>query len=42
MPTTLCLSMIVKNESNIITRLFDSVIGIIDSYCIKYQTCNWS
>jgi glycosyltransferase involved in cell wall biosynthesis len=26
--------MIVKNESKIITRLFDSVIDIIDSYCI--------
>jgi hypothetical protein len=31
---TLCLNMIVKNESRIITRLFDSVIGIIDTYCI--------
>ena len=31
---TLCLCMIVKNESHIITRLFDSVISIIDSYCI--------
>ena len=31
---TLCLNMIVKNESKIITRLFDSVIGIIDTYCI--------
>lgn len=30
----LCLNMIVKNESKIITRLFDSVIDIIDSYCI--------
>lgn len=26
--------MIVKNESKIITRLFDSVIDIIDTYCI--------
>jgi tetratricopeptide (TPR) repeat protein len=26
--------MIVKNESNIITRLFDSIISIIDCYCI--------
>jgi glycosyltransferase involved in cell wall biosynthesis len=26
--------MIVKNESKIITRLFDSVISIIDCYCI--------
>lgn len=31
---TLCLNMIVKNESKIITRLFDSVIGVIDNYCI--------
>lgn len=31
---SLCLSMIVKNESKIITRLFDSVLPIIDSYCI--------
>ena len=31
---TLCLNMIVKNESKIITRLFDSVVSIIDSYCI--------
>jgi len=33
-PPTLCLNMIVKNESKIITRLLDSVSGIIDSYCI--------
>ena len=31
---TLCLNMIVKNESKIITRLFESVIKIIDCYCI--------
>jgi len=31
---TLCLNMIVKNESRIIKRLFDSVLPIIDSYCI--------
>lgn len=31
---TLCLNMIVKNESKIITRLFDSVLDIIDCYCI--------
>jgi len=31
---TLCLNMIVKNESRIITRLFDTVLPIIDSYCI--------
>lgn len=30
----LCLNMIVKNESKIITRLFDSVSSIIDYYCI--------
>ena len=32
--STLCLNMIVKNESKIITRLFDSVVKIIDCYCI--------
>jgi len=31
---TVCLNMIVKNESRIITRLFDSVLPIIDCYCI--------
>jgi len=31
---TLCLNMIVKNESKIITRLFDSIFSIIDCYCI--------
>jgi glycosyltransferase involved in cell wall biosynthesis len=31
---TLCLNMIVKNESKIITRLFDSLLSIIDCYCI--------
>ena len=31
---TLCLNMIVKNESKVITRLFDSVSEIIDCYCI--------
>ena len=31
---TLCLNMIVKNESKIIKRLFDSVLKIIDCYCI--------
>jgi tetratricopeptide (TPR) repeat protein len=31
---TLCLNMIVKNESKILIRLFDSVVNIIDSYCI--------
>jgi tetratricopeptide (TPR) repeat protein len=33
-PKTLCLNMIVKNESKIIRRLFDSVLPLIDSYCI--------
>jgi tetratricopeptide (TPR) repeat protein len=31
---TLCLNMIVKNEAKIITRLFDTVLPIIDCYCI--------
>jgi len=31
---TLCLNMIVKNESKIIKRLLDSVLQIIDCYCI--------
>ena len=31
---TLCLNMIVKNESKIITRLLESVCKIIDTYCI--------
>jgi tetratricopeptide (TPR) repeat protein len=31
---TICLNMIVKNESKIITRLFDSVLPIIDCYMI--------
>ncbi len=31
---TLCLNMIVKNESRIITRLLESVLPIIDTYCI--------
>jgi len=34
MSNTLCLNMIVKNESRIIIRLFDSIISIIDCYCI--------
>jgi len=32
--TTLCLNMIVRNESKVITRLLDSVSNVIDSYCI--------
>jgi glycosyltransferase involved in cell wall biosynthesis len=31
---TIVLSMIVKNESKIITRLLESVLPIIDTYCI--------
>lgn len=31
---TICLNMIVKNESKNIIRLFDSVVSIIDTYCI--------
>ena len=31
---TVCLNMIVKNESKIITRLLNSVLPIIDCYCI--------
>jgi hypothetical protein len=34
MAPTLCLNMIVKNESNVIKKLFDSVSSIIDCYCI--------
>ena len=30
----LCLNMIVKNESRIIERLLESVLSIIDTYCI--------
>lgn len=31
---TLCLNMIVKNESKVILRLLESVLPIIDCYCI--------
>uniref|UniRef100_A0A6C0EMF4 Glycosyltransferase 2-like domain-containing protein n=1 Tax=viral metagenome TaxID=1070528 RepID=A0A6C0EMF4_9ZZZZ len=31
---TICLNMIVKNESKIITRLLETVSPIIDTYCI--------
>jgi tetratricopeptide (TPR) repeat protein len=31
---TLCLNMIVKNESKIISRLLESVLPVIDTYCI--------
>lgn len=31
---TICLNMIVKNESQIIIRLLESVLPLIDSYCI--------
>lgn len=34
MSPTLCLNMIVKNESKIIERLLRSVVDIIDCYCI--------
>ena len=30
----ICLNMIVKNESKVILRLFNSVYKFIDSYCI--------
>jgi len=33
-PSTICLNMIVKNESKIIVRLLESVKNIIDCYCI--------
>jgi hypothetical protein len=32
---TICLNMIVKNESHIIERLLSSVIDIIDTFCIE-------
>ena len=31
---TICLNMIVKNESKIIVRLLTTVLPIIDTYCI--------
>jgi glycosyltransferase involved in cell wall biosynthesis len=31
---TICINMIVKNESKIITRMLDTVLPIIDAYCI--------
>jgi glycosyltransferase involved in cell wall biosynthesis len=31
---TLCLNMIVRNESRIILRLLESVVHVVDSYCI--------
>jgi tetratricopeptide (TPR) repeat protein len=34
MAPTICLNMIVKNESKIILRLLNSVVLLIDSYCI--------
>jgi glycosyltransferase involved in cell wall biosynthesis len=34
MNPTLCLNMIVKNESRIIKRILESVLPIIDCYCI--------
>lgn len=32
--TTLCLNMIVKNESRVILRLLESVAPVLDAYCI--------
>ena len=32
--TRICLNMIVKNESRIIKRCLDSILPLIDSYCI--------
>ena len=32
---TLCLNMIVKNEGKIILRLLESVVSIVDCYCIS-------
>ena len=32
--STICLNMIVKNESKIIRRMLESVITLIDTYCI--------
>lgn len=34
MSVTLCLNMIVKNESRIINRFMESIYPLIDSYCI--------
>ena len=34
MNPTICLNMIVKNEGKIIKRLLQSVLGVIDTYCI--------
>ena len=34
MPPTVCLNMIVKNESKIIERALKSTLGFIDTYCI--------
>jgi tetratricopeptide (TPR) repeat protein len=33
-PPTLCINMIVKNEGKIITRMLESILPIIDYYCI--------
>ena len=32
---TICLNMIVKNESHVIERLLNSVVRLIDTYCIE-------
>lgn len=34
MTNTICLNMIVKNESRVILRLLESVVQVIDGYCI--------
>jgi len=34
-PPTICLNMIVKNESLVIERLLNSVVNVIDTYCIE-------
>jgi len=31
---TVCLNMIVKNESKVIERLLNSALPLIDTYCI--------
>jgi len=36
---TLCLTMIVKNESRIIVRLFESLVGVIDMISITETGC---
>ena len=33
-PPTICINMIVKNESKVILRALQSVLAIVDCYCI--------